>query len=105
MNKSHLVDDISKWLNNLTEMFSAFSVWTKPEWRFHPGAEAVLKGFDVLAKVRLLAVMLFQFRFVIKQVEMTGCSTHEKLDNSLCLWWVMQHFDGRTDSWPCDCRQ
>ena len=92
MNKGHLIHDFAQRRDDLAQMFSALAIGLKSKRRLHPRSEPILKSLNVFAKVGLLAVMFFQSRFVIEQIEVTRRAGHKELHNSLSLRRVMQHF-------------
>ena len=84
VNESDFIDDLAQISHRFTEEFARLTVWLKLPDRLHPRSEAVLKCFDVLAKITLLPVPFHQLGLEIKQVDMAGRAGHEHLNHALC---------------------
>jgi hypothetical protein len=82
----------------LTEEFPALSVGMEiPDWA-QPWAQTVLKGFNGFAEVAGLTMAFDQFGFVVKEVQVTGCTGHEELDHPFGLGRMMSA-DGSRGGW------
>jgi len=90
MYECHLIDDITEWRNDLTELLATFAVGLEVPHGPEPRPEAVLKRFDMLAKLSGLAVLLDKFGLEIEQIDVTRGPRHEELNDPLGLGLVMQ---------------
>lgn len=99
MNECDIVDDGTERFNDFAEELAALAVGTESERRLHPRSEAILEGFDFFAEAGGFAMMLFERRFVIPEVQVTGGPAHKQLDDSANFRWIMEHLEGaaRTD--------
>jgi hypothetical protein len=86
MNKGHVISAEAEWRDDFTERLAALSMGFEVPHRFFPGAESVLEGFDGFSEIRSLSVMFDECGFEIKEVDMTGGTAHEELDDALGLW-------------------
>ena len=90
MNEGHFVGHATKGPDRVAEHFAALAIRPEGERRLHPGPQAVLECFDRFAEVRGCAVVFFESRFVVEEVDMAGCPGHEELDHPLGPWAVVQ---------------
>jgi hypothetical protein len=90
MNEGHVVDKVTEGFYDVTEMFAALSVLGETEWGFHPWSESILERFDWFAEVGRLPVMFFQLGLVVPEIHVAGGPAHEELNDSFCLWRVVQ---------------
>ena len=81
VDEGHLVGTTAQGPYGVAEHLAALTVGAKRERGSHPGAKAVLKGFDVFSEVRVLSVVLFECRFVIPGVHMAGTAINEEPDH------------------------
>jgi hypothetical protein len=86
MNKGHLISADAEWRDDITEPLATLTIGFEVPHRFFPGAESVLEGFDGFSEIRILSVMFDECGFEIKEVDMTGGTAHEELDDALGLW-------------------
>jgi hypothetical protein len=89
MNERDVVYDFAERGNGFAEHLARFAVWLEFPHRFEPGAEAVLEGFDVFAKIAGLTVPFDEFGFVIEEVKVARRACHKKLDDALGFRRVM----------------
>ena len=90
VNKRDLIDDITEWCNNLTQLFAAFPVRFEVPKRFEPRTQTVLERLDVFAEVRFFSVPFYQLRLEVEQIDVARATGHEELDDALGLGLVVQ---------------
>jgi hypothetical protein len=90
VNERHVVDTLAQRRDRLADHLAGLAVGTEFERRLHPRPEPILKRLDMLAKVRRLAMMLFESRLMIEQIDMTCGTTHEQLHDARRLGGMME---------------
>ena len=90
MHKSDLIHHGPQIGHHFAQRLAALSVRPKFPGGRHPGAQPILEGFDVFTEISRFALMFDQCRFVIEQIDMTGCSGHEQLNHPLGLGRMVQ---------------
>jgi hypothetical protein len=90
VNEGDVIDNASKWCDDVAEEFSAAAAGLKPEGGLHPWSQSILKGFDMFAEAGWLSVMFFELWFVIPEIEVAGGTTHEQLNDAFSAGGVVQ---------------
>ena len=85
MHEGHFIDARAKRRDDFIERLGAIAVLFPAPGGAKRGAKAILKEFDVLARIPFLAVALVQERLVVKRVEVTGSAGHEELHDPFGL--------------------
>src|SRR5260221_13840058 len=87
--KRHLIDDRTEVGNRFAQELSRLAVRFEFPDRLHPWPQTILKSFDMLAKIALLAVAFDQLGLEIKKIDVAGRAPHEHLNDALGLWLEM----------------
>ena len=90
VNKGHVVNAGTERSDRFADCFATFTVAIKAERRLHPRAETILKDLDWFTEVRRFTMSLFKLGFVIPEIDMTGGTRHEQLDDSCGLGRMMK---------------
>jgi hypothetical protein len=85
MHEGHVICTGPEWCHGLAEHLPALTIRFEVPNGLLPRAEAVLKGLHRLAEVRLLAVMLDESGFEIKEVDVRCRAAHEELHDAFRL--------------------
>ena len=86
MNKGQVISAEAEWRDDITEPLAALAMGFEVPHRLFPGAESVLECFNGFSEIRSLSMMFDECGFEIKEVDMTGGTAHEELDDALGFW-------------------
>ena len=90
VNECEIINDLSQRSDDVTELFPTLSVGSKVPWTCKTGTGCALKQFDFLTGVPRFPVFLPEQGLVVKSVDVACGSRHEKLNDPLCLRWMME---------------
>ena len=85
VHEGHVIGTGTEGRDGIAQHAAALAVGLEVPHGLFPGAEAVLKGLDLLAEVGVFAVVFDQRRLVVKEVDVAGSAAHEELHHAFRL--------------------